>query len=63
MARAKSGMGAGKAQGHQGEARAERAITDESELGSDLQGNNRLRGDDQRHQQNERHTVPEEKPR
>ena len=30
MARAKPGMGAGKVQGHQGEARTERAITDEA---------------------------------
>jgi hypothetical protein len=63
MARAKPGMGAGNVQEHQGEARTERAITDESELGSDLQGNDQLRGDDQRNQQNERQTVPEEKPR
>jgi hypothetical protein len=60
MARAKSGMGGGKVQGHQGEARTERAITDESELASDIQGNNKLRGDDQRNQQNQRQKMPEE---
>ena len=60
MARAKSGMGGGKVQGHQGSSRTERAIIDESELGSDLQGNNQLRGDDQKNQQNQRQTMPEE---
>jgi hypothetical protein len=41
-------MGAGKTKGRQGETRTERAITDESELGSDIQGNNKQQGNDQK---------------
>jgi hypothetical protein len=59
MARPNSGMGAGKTQGHQGETRTERAITDESELGSDIHGNNK-QDNDQKNIRNERGTMPEE---
>jgi hypothetical protein len=60
MARAKSGMARGKTEPRQGETRTERAITDESELGSDIQGRNKLQGDDQRNVRNERRTMPDE---
>jgi hypothetical protein len=53
-------MGAGKTKGRQGETRTERAITDESELGSDIQGNNKQQGNDQKNVRNERGTVAEE---
>jgi hypothetical protein len=59
-AHAKSGMGRGKTEAHQGETRTERAITDESELGSDIQGRNKLQGDDQKNVRNERRTMPDE---
>jgi hypothetical protein len=60
MARTKSGTGRGKTETHQGETRTERAITDESELGSDIQGRNKLQGDDQKNVRNERRTMPDE---
>ena len=60
MARAKSGMGGSKTQGHQGETHTETAIADESELGSDMQGKNKLQGNDQKNVRNERRTMPEE---
>ena len=65
MARAKSGMGGGKTQGHQGEVRTgtkitETNISDESDLGSDIQGRNKLHGNDHKNVRNERRTIPEE---
>jgi hypothetical protein len=60
MARAKPGMSRGKTEAHQGETRTEHAITDESELGSDIQGRNKLQGDDQKNVRNERRTMPDE---
>jgi hypothetical protein len=61
MARAKSGMGHDTTQGHPGGSRTETKITDESELGSDMAGDNRLQGNDQRKVHNQRQTWPDEK--
>ena len=40
--------------------RTETKITDESELGSDIQGKNSLHGDDQASRRNQRQTMPDE---
>jgi hypothetical protein len=60
MAKADKGMGRDTAQGHQNPSRTETTITDESDLGSDMAGNNRLQGNDQENVQNQRKTWPEE---
>jgi hypothetical protein len=40
--------------------RTETKITDESDLGSDIQGKNSLHGDDQANRRNQRQTTPDE---
>jgi hypothetical protein len=40
--------------------RTETKITDESDLGSDIQGKNSLQGDDQANRRNQRQTMPDE---
>lgn len=40
--------------------RTETKIADESDLGSDIQGNNSLQGDDQSNRRNQRQTMPDE---
>jgi hypothetical protein len=40
--------------------RTETKITDESDLGSDIQGKNSLQGDDQANRRNQRQTTPDE---
>jgi hypothetical protein len=60
MARAKSGIGHDTTTGHPGGSRTESRIADESELGSDMQGKNKLHGNDQSKMRDQRQTWPEE---
>jgi hypothetical protein len=60
---ARSRMGHDTTRGHPGGARTETKITDESDLGSDITGRNKLHGDDQGKVRNQRQTWPGEQPR
>ena len=46
-----------------GGSRTETKITDESELGSDIAGTNKLQGEDQRSRHHQRQTWPDEQPK
>jgi hypothetical protein len=65
MQKAKRDAGQGdmsqdKTHRHPAGSRTETKITDESDLGSDIQGKNSLQGDDQSNRRNQRQTTPDE---
>src|SRR5215210_6147460 len=60
MARAKSGMGGDKTIGHPTVGDADAGDLDEGDLASDIQGRNRLQGNDQGKRHNQREKLPDE---
>jgi len=59
MARADTSMGGATAEGHPSLTRTETAIAEESELGSDMAGNDQLQGSDRGKLHDEQKTAPE----
>jgi hypothetical protein len=60
MARAGKGMGNEKTEGHQGAGASVEPGTSRSDFAQEIQGKNRLQGNDQSNVRNERGAMPEE---